>query len=102
MLETWKALAHIAHAGMLPLAKSLSLVMPGTEALNKVWPFGITSTVHLIQCQVSISPSVLRQPAHPIALPAGASPSLNLAVRPAAASSSILWIESPQIVWHSL
>ena len=97
-----KALAYIAHAGMLPLAKSLSFVMHGFQSLNKVWLFGISQLVHLVHCKVSISPSVLRQPAHPIALPAGASPSLNLAVRPAAASSSIWWIERPRIVWHSL
>jgi hypothetical protein len=97
----FEAFACIAHAGMLPLAKALSFVMPGTAALNKVWPFGVTLLVHRALCKVSIWPSVLRQPAYPIALPAGDSPPLNRAACPAAVSSSLWWIEMPQIVWHS-
>jgi hypothetical protein len=101
MLGNAESFAHIAHAGMLPLAKVLSFVMRGTAALNKVWPFGVTLLVHRALCKVSISPSVLRQPAHPMALLAGASPPLNLAACPAAVSSSLWWIERLRIVWHS-
>jgi hypothetical protein len=101
MLGTMKALAYIAHAGMLPLAKVLSFVMRGYEALSKVWPFGVHAFVNRVLCQFSISPSVLRQPAHQMALLAGGSPSLNWAACPTAVSSSFWWIERLQIVWHS-
>lgn len=101
MLATIKALAHIAHAGMFPLAKSLSFVMRGIASFNKVWPFGVSQFVHRALCKVSISLSVLRQPAHQIALPVGASPSLNLAACPSAVSSSFVRIGRLQIVWHS-
>jgi hypothetical protein len=101
VLQTMKALAYIAHAGMLPLSKVLSFVMRGTASLNKVWPFGVSQFVHRALRKVSIAPSVLRQPAHQSALRLGASPSLNLAVRPAAASSSVWWIERLRFVWHS-
>ena len=101
MLGNAESFAHIARSRMLPQAKVLSFVMPGFQALNKVWLFGISQLVHLVHCKFSISPSVLRQPAHQNALHPGASPPLNLAVRPAAASSSVWWIESSSIVWHS-
>ena len=96
-----KALAYIAHAGMFPQSKVLSFVMRGTASLNKVWPFGVSRFGHRVLCKVSIAPSVLRQPAHRTALHPGGSPSLNPAACPAAVSSSVLWIERLQFVWHS-
>ena len=96
-----KALAYIALAGMPPQSKSLAFAVRGTASLNKVWPFGVHQVVHRVLCKVSIAPSVLRQPAHQSALHLGCSPSLNLAACPAAVSSSVWWIESSSIVWHS-
>jgi hypothetical protein len=101
MLRNDELFALIAHTGMLPLAKVLSFVMRGTAALNKVWPFGFHTLVHRVLCNVSISLSVLRQPAHQMALLAGASPSLNLAACPTAVSSSSVRIGRLRIVWHS-
>jgi hypothetical protein len=101
VLQTMKALEHIALAGMLPQSKVLSFVMRGTASLNKVWPFGVSQVGHRVLCKVSIAPSVLRQPAHQSALHLGGSPSLNPAACPAAVSSSVWWIERLQFVWHS-
>jgi hypothetical protein len=75
MLGNAESFAHIAHAGMLPLAQVLSFVMRGTAAFKKVWPFGVHALVHRVLCKVSILPSVLRQPAHQQAAPKCHAPS---------------------------
>jgi hypothetical protein len=75
MLRNDESLAFTAHAGMLPHSKVLFSVMRGTAALNKVWPFGFHALVHQALCQVSISLSVLRQPAYQQAAPKCHAPS---------------------------
>jgi hypothetical protein len=76
-----------------------------TQSTKVTWrtflPVGVHQFSHRALCKVSISLSVLRQPAHQIALPAGALPSLNRASCPSAVSSSLWRIERLRIVWHS-